>query len=116
MMQNLFESYIYCGEFLSEEASLKEHTELAKKARNCLEVLYNDLEKLTGEETEEYIQSLFYEAGKIHFKDNLRLWFSIVYWIILKEKTGPRMGTFTKLVGVDFILNRIHKSFFSPFF
>lgn len=114
-MKDLFASYIYCGEFLSEETPLKEHFEFATKARECLEVLYRDLEKLTGEETEEYIQSIFYEAGKINFKDNLRLWFSIVYWVILKDKNGPRMGTFTKLVGIDFILNRINKSFFSPF-
>jgi len=113
---NIFLGYLYCGELLPQETPISEYEEFANKSRKCLEKLYDDLNNLTGEETEEFIQSIFYEAGKLHFSSDLRLWFSIVYWTILRVRTGPRMGAFTKIVGVEFVLDRINKAFVSPFF
>lgn len=112
---SIFSGFLYCGNIIDENAPLKEHDEFAIKAKECLLKLIDDIDSVTDDMAEEEIQSIFYEAGKLHFKENLRQWFAIIYWVILKEKTGPRLGTFTKLVGIDFIITRIHKALYSPF-
>ena len=115
MTNSVFTGYLYCGSILDENASMDEHEEFALKAENCLLKLMEDLESVTEDMTEEEIQSIFYEAGKLHFKENLRQWFAILYWSILKEKTGPRFGAFTKLMSPGFITTRIQKALYSPF-
>lgn len=75
----------------------------------CLAYLYDKLNtEITEDSTEEEIQFWFYEAGKIHFADNLRLWFRVIYSLLIKESSGARLGFLTKTLGVDHILNVIY--------
>jgi lysyl-tRNA synthetase class I len=115
MYNSALAGYLYCGNLLDENSPIDDHNQFASKAQECLLKLIEDLDSITDSMTEEEIQSIFYEAGKLHFKENLRQWFAILYWSILKEKTGPRFGAFTKLMGPDFIITRIHKALYTPF-
>jgi lysyl-tRNA synthetase class 1 len=50
----------------------------------------------------EAIQALVYEIGKRHEKAfSLRGWFQCLYQVLLGQDTGPRMGSFIALYGVD---------------
>ena len=49
----------------------------------------------------ESLQTIVYEVGKAHGFENLRQWFQALYEVLLGQSSGPRMGGFIALYGVD---------------
>ncbi len=47
------------------------------------------------------LQNIVYEVGKAHGFENLRAWFQALYEILLGQSSGPRMGSFVALYGVN---------------
>jgi lysyl-tRNA synthetase class 1 len=45
------------------------------------------------------LQTEIFEIGKRHGFENLREWFGCMYEVLLGQKSGPRMGSFTALYG-----------------
>ena len=49
----------------------------------------------------ETLQNIVYEVGKAHGFENLRAWFQALYEVLLGQSSGPRMGSFIALYGVN---------------
>jgi lysyl-tRNA synthetase class 1 len=105
---------LYIRGLVPEDAPHAEIMLTASKANDCLEKLCDMLEMLPDDETEEAVQSVFYEAGKLHFADRLRYWFRIVYQIVFGQDDGPRLGQFAGLVGKYWIVNKIRSQTINP--
>ncbi len=72
-----------------------------EKEKEALLDLKNILHSLPITATAEEIQSQIFSIGKKHNYNNLRDWFQLLYETLLGQKTGPRMGSFIKLYGVN---------------
>lgn len=60
--------------------------------------------------TDESIQYIVYEIGKVHYgKENLREWFKALYQCLLGQDSGPRFGAFAVLFGVDETINLLRE-------
>ena len=59
------------------------------------------LSALPADASAEDIQTEVYEVGKRHPFDDLKSWFRALYEVLLGQSTGPRMGSFIALYGLD---------------
>lgn len=102
-MNNVLAAYLYLHGF--EDMTL----ETAQQIGECLEFFYDRVnEHITDESSAEDIQFWAYEAGKVHFASDLRFWFRAAYQVIMEADSGPRLGEFIKLRGVEEILEMIY--------
>ncbi len=70
-----------------------------ERERAALLDLAGRLDGLTGEEDEQGVQTVVFDAGKAAGFENLRDWFTAIYEVVLGQSEGPRMGPFVKLYG-----------------
>jgi len=85
--------------FLQRDPSL-ELVENSDKIEQGLDYI---LDLIREDQTEEEIQSIFYEAGKTFYgtdKNQLRMFFRGLYQILFQRPDGPRWGQFVKIYGV----------------
>ncbi|HYD69324.1 lysine--tRNA ligase [Azospirillum sp.] len=68
--------------------------------RSALEELLKRLDLLSNAKAET-IQNEVFEVGKLHGFTELRAWFQALYEILLGQTTGPRMGSFIELFGIE---------------
>ena len=66
-----------------------------------LTALKDALVALPDDAPAEDIQSAVYATGKAAEYENLRLWFTCLYEVLLGQSEGPRMGSFFALYGKD---------------
>ena len=59
------------------------------------------LKDLDAKTSSEEIQSIVFKVGKEAGYENLREWFSCLYETALGQSSGPRMGGFIKLYGIN---------------
>lgn len=88
----------YYHDFIKPTKSYKTPNEKEKEA---LLDLKDTLHSLSITATAEEIQSQVFFIGKKYNYTNLRNWFQLLYETLLGQKTGPRMGSFIKLYGID---------------
>ncbi|QMV46168.1 lysine--tRNA ligase [Wolbachia pipientis] len=88
----------YYHDFIKPTKSYK--TPNAKEKEALLD-LKDTLHSLSTTVTAEEIQSQVFSIGKKYDYTNLRDWFQLLYETLLGQKTGPRMGSFIKLYGID---------------
>ncbi|WP_431856673.1 lysine--tRNA ligase [Azospirillum sp.] len=69
--------------------------------RVALDDLVNRLTILPTDAKAETIQNEVFEVGKAHGFTELRAWFQALYEVLLGQTTGPRMGSFIELYGVE---------------
>lgn len=69
--------------------------------RAALEDLKAKLATLPADMSGEDVQTEVYTIGKEHQYENLREWFGCLYETLLGQETGPRMGSFFALYGLD---------------
>ena len=69
--------------------------------RAALEDLLNTLSSIPEGSEGAEIQTEVYEVGKRHEFDDLKAWFKCLYEILLGQSTGPRMGSFIELYGLE---------------
>lgn len=58
----------------------------------------------------EDIQTYVYEIGKKFYPEDLKAWFKVMYETLLGQSTGPRMGSFIALYGIDDSIELIDKA------
>ena len=59
------------------------------------------LKNLNNETSSDDVQSIVFKVGKEAGYKNLREWFSCLYETALGQSSGPRMGGFIKLYGIN---------------
>lgn len=101
-------AFLYVTGLVEEDDSLAVITERTEKLSACLDRLIADLENLDDDASDEVVQSVFYESGKLYFSSELRWWFRSLYQILLRSNDGPRLGQFTKIMTIDWVTNRIN--------
>jgi lysyl-tRNA synthetase class 1 len=101
-------AFIYARRIVDEDLAYGKTIEISLDIATSLKKLIHDLDKTSDDATEEQLQSVFYEAGKIKFGDNLRWWFKILYQILLSQDEGPRLGQFTKLMTIHWVIGRVN--------
>jgi len=69
--------------------------------RAALEDLLDTLGAVVEGSEGSEIQSEIYEVGKRHEFENLRAWFKCLYETLLGQSSGPRMGSFIALYGLE---------------
>ena len=89
----------YYRDFILPKKQYKKATAREKKA---LEDLRSEMAGLATNSTADDIQTLVYEVGKRHdCFPKLRDWFLSLYQILLGQDSGPRMGSFFALLGIE---------------
>jgi len=73
----------------------------SEQERAALVDLKSVLAGLPGDATAETIQTEVFEVGKRHGFTELRAWFLALYEVLLGQTSGPRMGSFIALYGVQ---------------
>ncbi len=97
----------YYHDFIKPTKSYK--TPNAKEKEALLD-LKDTLHSLSTTVTAEEIQSQVFSIGKKYDYTNLRDWFQLLYETLLGQKTGPRMGSFIKLYGIDNTISLIESA------
>ena len=77
--------------------------------RAALADLLAALERPDAATDAEALQNEVYEIGKQHGFANLRDWFKALYEVLLGQETGPRMGSFIALYGIEETKSLIRK-------
>jgi lysyl-tRNA synthetase class 1 len=80
------------------------------KEKEALLDLKDTLHSLSTTVTAEEIQSQVFSIGKKYDYTNLRDWFQLLYETLFGQKTGPRMGSFIKLYGIDNTISLIENA------
>lgn len=89
----------YYRDFVLPVISYRKASDVEKEA---LRDLRYELEKLPLDASAEVIQNQVYEVGKRHEAfSSLRDWFKALYQILLGQDSGPRMGSFIALYGIQ---------------
>ena len=87
----------------------KKFRKATTKEKTALADLHSKLGELPKESEIQEIQSLLFSVGKENNFENLKDWFSAFYEIILGTKTGPRLGGFISIYGIEETRNLISK-------
>ncbi|MFC5354564.1 lysine--tRNA ligase [Azospirillum himalayense] len=69
--------------------------------RAALEDLLTRLDAVPADAAGDVIQHEVFAVGKEHGFTELRAWFQALYEVLLGQTTGPRMGSFIQLYGLD---------------
>lgn len=107
-------AFLYVRGLVAEDLDRSAIQSKAELVVESLQKLNDDLNETTSEITEEALQSIFYEAGKLHFSSELRWWFQVLYQVFFKQNDGPRLGQFTMIVTVDWVTNKIYQTLCDP--
>jgi lysyl-tRNA synthetase class 1 len=79
----------------------KKYITLDENQKNIFSELLSYLEKnINADLSQDEIQSFLYELGKRH-NIELKEWFKLLYQSILGLESGPRMGSFIKIYGIE---------------
>lgn len=100
-------AFLYARGLVGEDLGLTAIAAQADLVQQCLVKLRQDLDTVCEDDDEVTIQSVFYEAGKLHFASELRWWFKVLYQVLLSQDEGPRLGQFAKLMSIYWIQQKI---------
>jgi lysyl-tRNA synthetase, class I len=88
----------YYNDFVKPAKTYRAPTEVERAA---LRDLFDRLASLPSGTKGEDIQNEVYAVGKAHGFAELRAWFQALYEVLLGQTTGPRMGSFIELYGIE---------------
>jgi len=94
----------YYKDFVKPKKKFRNATE---KERQALIDLHARLEKISNSTGRDELQSLVYAVGKENNFEQLKDWFTAIYEILLGTRTGPRLGGFISLYGIEETRNLI---------
>lgn len=77
--------------------------------REALLELCSALQTISNTAQADEIQNVIFEIGKRFYPANLRDWFLTLYRVLFGSESGPRMGTFTYLYGLNNMVNLINE-------
>jgi len=78
--------------------------------RAALQDLLDVLDGLPADAKADILQNHVFEIGKRHPFADLKAWFQALYEILLGQTTGPRMGSFIELFGIENTRNLIRRA------
>ena len=107
-------AFLYVRGLVNEDLPPSEILDRSSKLVDCLSRLVDNLSAAADDDSEEDIQSIYYEAGKLNFGSELRWWFSALYQILLGQPDGPRLGQFTKIMTMSWVIDRINDTLEDP--
>ena len=87
---------IYYNDFIKAHKSYREAT---KQEYQAILRLKEDLENTDTKDAKQ-LQNIVYQIGN-DFSFELKDWFKALYEILLGQSTGPRMGSFISLFGIN---------------
>ena len=88
----------YFRDFVKPHKKYRAPTDMERAA---LEDLANSLSALPPGAAAEDVQTAVYAVGTSHEFDDLKSWFKALYETLLGQSTGPRMGSFIILYGIE---------------
>ena len=88
----------YFRDFVKPHKKYRAPTDMERAA---LEDLANSLSALPPGAAAEDVQTAVYAVGKKHEFEDLKSWFTALYQTLLGQSTGPRMGSFIVLYGME---------------
>ena len=88
----------YFRDFVKPHKKYRAPTDIERAA---LEDLANSLSALPPGAAAEDVQTAVYAVGTSHEFDDLKSWFKALYETLLGQSTGPRMGSFIILYGIE---------------
>ena len=88
----------YYQDFVKDNKSYSVPTEIQ---RTALQDLFEELSKLSGNEDAVKIQEIVFEVGKKYPFEDLKSWFHTLYTTLFGQESGPRMGSFIALYGIN---------------
>jgi lysyl-tRNA synthetase class I len=104
---------------LSEKERI-EYTDQAEKFIRCMQELPDEFDRTLGANWKDYevyknieeekIQECFYNVGKKNYgteKAQLLQFFRHIYMVMFGKQTGPRIGTFVKIIGVEYFIDNL---------
>jgi lysyl-tRNA synthetase, class I len=98
----------YYQDFVLPTIAYRKASEVEKVA---LDDLRQELAALPADASAEAIQNQVYEVGKRHPDfGSLREWFKALYQILLGQDSGPRMGSFIALYGIQETLQLLERA------
>ena len=71
-----------------------------EKQREAIIDLISSLKKISKESSADEFQNICFEIGKKHF-ENVREWFLTLYGVLFGSESGPKMGSFISLYGIQ---------------
>lgn len=107
-------AFLYVTGLMEDHATISEILPRALMAVECIDHLIQHLGLLDDDATEEVIQSVFYESGKLHFAKDLRWWFGLLYRLIMDRPDGPRFGQFTRIMTIHWMIHRLRERSGNP--
>lgn len=110
----ILSAFLYAKGLVPEDCPTVEINKKAKLAVESLKKLANDIQLADDESSEQLLQSIFFDAGKLHFENELRWWFQLLYQILLKQSDGPRHGQLTKLMTISWVVDKIQSTLSDP--
>jgi len=96
----------YYRDFVKPEKAYRAPTEAERAAMADLA----DRLATAEDRSAELLQNAVYDVGKTHGYENLREWFQALYEVLLGQSSGPRMGSFIALYGVEETITLIKKA------
>ena len=88
----------YFRDFVKPHKKYRAPTDIERAA---LEDLATSLSALPPGAAAEDVQTAVYAVGTSHEFDDLKSWFKALYETLLGQSTGPRMGSFIILYGIE---------------
>ncbi len=107
-------SFLYVRGLVPEDMPFEQIHEKARLVSSSFQYLLVLLEHSSEDEPEETLQSVFFEAGKLHFVKELRWWFELLYNVLMNQKEGPRLGLIARLQGIQWIVDGINNVLNDP--
>ncbi len=92
---------ISCALKYYKDFIIKRFRSPTEQERKALLELAEELAQFPGHSQPQDIQHCVFEVGKKHGFTDLKLWFQALYQILLGQETGPRMGTFISIYGIQ---------------
>lgn len=97
----------YYNDFV--KPSLQFHTPNEAEKKAILDVK-EKISSMPQTATADEIQTQVFEIGKQNgYEQNLRDWFALLYKVLLGQQSGPRMGSFIKLYGINETISLINE-------
>ena len=87
----------------------KEYRQPNAVERLALDDLLQSLNKIPKNSDSSQIQKQLYEVGKSHNFEDMKSWFKCLYEVLLGQSSGPRMGSFIALYGIEETCELIRK-------
>ncbi len=92
----------YAIAYYNDFVSNTRHFEIPNETQvDALISLKESLNKINGNVESDVLQNIIFEIGKKYYPNNIKEWFISLYKILFGANSGPKMGSFISLYGIE---------------